>query len=170
MSYSRIYQLEDLPCYKHQDPGPAFAKLDEIIRNLLDTVVSTKYFSIALNNDRPSYYVGKLDSEKIDARTVLYVAVNADLPGLELVDVVPLRFKIGAPEDVEKLVLSAMPGVRLVYTPQVPAAVPMRPETYYFALDSKGALYDTMLKAQAISIYVPSGLRELALELIAICP
>ena len=170
MSYSRTYQLEDLPCYKHQDPGPAFARIDDMIRDLLDTVVSTKYFSIALNNDRPSYYVGKLDSGKIDSRTALYLAVNADLPGLELVDMVPVRFKIGAPEDVEKLVLSAMPGVRLLYTPQAPSGVPMRPETYYFALDAKGALYDTMLKAQAISIYVPSGMRDLALDLIAICP
>ena len=28
-----------------------------------------------------------------------------------------MRFKVGAPEDVDKLVLSAMPGVPLTYTP-----------------------------------------------------
>jgi type VI secretion system protein ImpJ len=90
------------------------------------------------------------------------------MPGLELVDIVPLRFKIGAPDDVEKFVLSAMPGVRLQHAPQVPAAVPVRPDTYYFTLENKGQMYERMLQAQSISIYVPSGINELRLELIAV--
>jgi type VI secretion system protein ImpJ len=102
-------------------PGPAFARLDAILRDLLDTVISSKYFSIALSNDRPSYHLGALDSGKINGQTTLYLGVSADMPALQLVEIVPLRFKIGAPEDVDKLVLSAMPGVRLVHAPQVPA-------------------------------------------------
>ena len=168
MTYSRSVKLEDLPAYAHQDPGPAFARLDQIIRALLDTVISSKYFAIALSNDRPSYHLGALDSGKINQQTTLYLAVSADMAAIELVDIVPLRFKLGAPEDVDKFVLSAMPGVKLVHAPQVPAAVPVRPDTYYFALENKGALYENMLKAQAISIYVPNGIRDLALELIAI--
>ncbi|MGC8165171.1 type VI secretion system baseplate subunit TssK, partial [Salmonella enterica] len=82
--------------------------------------------------------------------TSFYLAVNADLPAIELVDVVPLRFKIGAPEDVEKFVLAALPGVKLVHSPQVPAALPVRPDTYYFTLESKGAMYERMLQAQSI--------------------
>jgi type VI secretion system protein ImpJ len=81
---------------------------------------------------------------------------------------VPLRFKIGAPDDVDKFVLSAMPGVKLSHSPQVPAALPVRPDTYYFALENKGALYDRMLQAQSISIYVPSGINDLKLELLAV--
>jgi type VI secretion system protein ImpJ len=168
MTFSRGTRLEDLPAYAHQDPGPAFARLDAILRELLDTVISSRYFSVALSNDRTSYHVGALDSGKIDAHTTLYLGVAADLPAPQLVDVVPLRFKIGAPEDVDKLVLSAMPGVRLVHAPQVPSAVPVRPEMYYFLLENRGVLYDSMLKAQAISIYVPNGIRDLKLELIAI--
>jgi type VI secretion system protein ImpJ len=44
----------------------------------------------------------------------------------------------------------------------------VRPDTYYFVLENKGTLYENMLKAQAISIYVPNGIRDLKLELIAI--
>ena len=168
MTYSRSFKLEDLPSYLHADPGPAFARIDEIIRQLLDTVISSKYFAIALRNDKPSYHIGALDSGKINAQTALYLAVVADLPAVKLVEVVPLRLKIGAPEDVEKLVLSAMPGVKLVHAPQVPAAIPVRPGACYFVLENKGALYETMLKAQAISIYVPNGIPDLQLELIAI--
>jgi type VI secretion system protein ImpJ len=168
MTFSGTWTLADLPPYQHNDPGPAFARLHQIIRELLDTVISSKYFSIALSEVRPSYYHGMLDSGKIDDKTTFYIAVSANIPALELVDVVPLRFKVGAPDDVEKFVLSALPGVRLQYTPQLPAAVPVRPDACYFMLDAKGQMYERMLQAQSISIYVPSGLKELKLELLAV--
>ncbi|MBQ5949665.1 type VI secretion system baseplate subunit TssK [Massilia sp. ST3] len=168
MTYSRSVKLEDLPSYVHADPGPQFARLDGIIRELLDTVISSRYFTIPLRHERSSYYQGRLDSGKIDAQATLYLAVSADLPALQLVEVVPLQFKLGAPQDVDKFVLSALPGVKLVHAPQVPPALPVRPDTYYFVLENRGALYDAMLKSQAISIYVPTGLRDLRLELIAV--
>lgn len=168
MTYSKQYALIDLPAYRHDDPAPCFCALDAIIRDLLDTVISTKYFAIALSEEKPSYHLGKLDSGKIDQRTTLYLAVGAALPALELVEVVPLRVKVGAPDDVEKCVLSAMPGVKLTHAPQVPAAIPVQPDTYYFALEGKGMLYEQMLKAQSISIYVPAGIRDLRLNLIAV--
>ncbi|MFC0252267.1 type VI secretion system baseplate subunit TssK [Massilia consociata] len=168
MTFSKSWTLADLPPYQHDAPGPAFAKLHTIIRELLDTVISSKYFAIALNEVRPSYHIGMLDSGKIDEKTTFYIAVSAAIPALELVDVVPLRFKVGAPDDVEKFVLSALPGVRLTYAPQLPAAVPVRPETCYFILEAKGSMYERMLKAQSISIYVPAGMKELRLELLAV--
>ncbi|MET0264373.1 MAG: type VI secretion system baseplate subunit TssK [Duganella sp.] len=168
MTYSKQYTLVHLPAYQHDDPGTCFASLDHIIRDLLDTVISTKYFAIALVEEKPSYHLGKLDSGKIDQRTTLYLAVAAALPALELVEVVPLRVKVGAPNDVEKCVLSAMPGVKLTHAPQVPAAIPIQPDTCYFALEGKGMLYEQMLKAQSISIYVPAGIRDLRLNLIAV--
>ena len=168
MSYSKHYTLASLPAYAHAQPGAGFAELDHIVRELLDTVISAKYFSIALAETKPSYHLGKLDSGKIDQKTTLYLAIRASMPAIELVEIVPLRVKVGAPEDVDKCVLSALPGVKLVHAPQVPAAVPVRPDTYYFAVDNRGALYEQMLKAQSISIYVPAGIRDLQLELIAV--
>ena len=168
MTFSKSWTLADLPSYQHGDPGPAFSKLHTIIRELLDTVISSKYFAIALNEVRPSYHIGALDSGKIDDKTSFYISVAADIPAVQLVDVVPLRFKVGAPDDVEKFVLSALPGVRLQYTPQPPAALAVRPDTCYFLLESKGQMYERMLKVQSISIYVPAGMKELKLELLAV--
>jgi type VI secretion system protein ImpJ len=168
MTFSRSWTLADLPTYQHADPGPAFAKLHLIIRELLDTVISSKYFAIVLSEVRPSYHIGMLDSGKIDEKTTFYVAVSAEMAALELVEAVPRRFKIGAPDDVEKFVLSALPGVRIQHAPQLPAAVPVRPDACYFLLEAKGQMYERMLQAQSISIYVPSGLKGLKLELLAV--
>lgn len=168
MTFSKSYSLSDLPTYTHDQPTACFFKLDRIIRDLLETVISTRYFAIALSEVKPSFWNGRLESDKIDAATTFYLAVSSTMPAAELVDTVPLRIKMGAPDDVEKFVLSAMPGVRLSYTPQVPAAVPVRPGHYYFALENKGALYERMLKSQALGIYAPNNFPDLKLELIAV--
>lgn len=168
MTFSKTYSLVDLPVYNHADPGPEFLQLHTIIKDLLDTVISARYFAIALSESKPSYHSGRLDSGKINDRTTFFLSVSAGMPGLELVNAVPQRFKIGAPDDVEKFVLAAMPGVRLVHCPQVPAALPVKPDTYYFSIEGKSPLYERMLQAQSISIYVPSGIQNLQLELMAV--
>jgi len=167
MTFSKTYTLADLPAYDHINPGPALNRLDQIVRDLLETVISTRYFAITLNEVMPSFHQGRLESEALAQGTQLYLGVSAAMPPAELVDMVPARFKVGAPDDVDKLVLSAMPGVRLIHAPQVPAAVPVRPGSYYFTLEPRGALYERMIQAQAITIYVPSGMNDLRMELIA---
>ncbi len=168
MTFSRSFTLADLPAYRHDQPGPGFAKLDHIIRELLETVISTRYFAIALDEVKPSYHHGRLETDKITPATRFYLGVQAAMPPTELVEAVPLRFKVGAPDDVEKLVLSAMSGVPITHAPQVPAAIPVRSGAYYFALEPRGPLYERMLQAQTISLYVPSGIHDLRLELFAL--
>lgn len=170
MAFSRKTGVKDLPGYDHNEPGPAFARLDALLRDLVDTVISSKYLTIPLTQDatRPSYFEGRLPADAIGPKALLCLGVRADLPALELVALAPARFKVGAPDDVGRLVTSALPGVELVHMPQVPAAIPVKPNTYYFALEGKGVLYPNMLQVQAVSVYVPSGIRELSLEMFAV--
>lgn len=168
MTFSTQYALNDLPAYDHSAPGPAFDRLHRIIRDLLEAVISERYFHIPLAETKPSYYAGQLNSDRIDDRTEFYLCVGADLSPAELVEVVPIRFKVGAPDDVEKCVLSALPGIKLTHTPQVPAAVPVRAGQSYFALSTSGPLYERMLKSGSVMIYVPNGIRELKLDLVAV--
>lgn len=172
MTFSPKYGLADLPTYEHHDPAEAFTAIDRMIRDLIDTVISSRYFIIPLTVDdnKPTHYSGVLEPAQMENGTVLCLAVNADMAALELVAVVPLRFKIAAPAHVERLVGMALPGVELVHMAQVPAEVPVRPNTYYFSLEAKGALYEEMLKANAITVYAPAGMKGLRLELFGIVP
>ncbi len=168
LTFSKAYSLIDLPVYNHADPGPEFFRLDRIIRELVDTVISARYFNIALTQVKPAFYLGHIDSEKLTSNAALYLAVAADMPPAELVEAVPQRVKTGAPDDVDRIVSSAMPGVRLMAAPQVPAAIPVRPGCYYFAIEPHGPLYERMIAASAVMVYVPAVFRDLSLELIAV--
>ena len=169
MTFSDRYATADLPAYDHADPGVTFAQLDAVIRDLVDTVISARYFTIPLiaEDSRRTHFRGALDPTKLAQDTQLCLAVSADMPALELVSAVPIRFKIGSPDDIERIVASALPGIALTHMPQVPAAVPVRPDTYYFSVSTRNGLYENALKAEAIAIYAPSGMRELNIELIA---
>ena len=170
MTFSKTYSLGELPSYNHTDPGACFTRLDEMLRELLETVISTRYFAIALAETKPSFYTGRLDSGQITPATNFYLGVRAAMSPAELVSVVPPRFKIGAPDDVDKLVLSATSGVRLTHAPQVPGAIPVKPDFYYFLIEPRGPLYERMLKGQVMTIYAPSGIHDLQMELYALNP
>lgn len=168
MTFTKAHTLADLPTYDHDNPGPGFAALDVLLRDLLDTVISTRYFAITLTETRRSFHVGHLDSGKIDSKTAFYLSAKASMPNAELLEAIPMRLKLGAPDDVDKLVLSAMPGVRLSYAPQVPPAIPVQPGACYFLLDARSPLYERMLQAQSVAIYTPNGIPDLQIELIAV--
>lgn len=170
LAFSRKYTLSDLPLYEHADPAPGFHALNAIIRDLLDTVISSRYIVIPLtaSENGTRYQKGRLDPALVEGKAPLYVAVSANMSALNLVAEVPRQLKIASPDDIDSLVRSALPGLQLVHMPQVPLEVPVRPDTYYFSLESRGELYDAMLKAQSIAIYAPSTFAELKLELFAI--
>lgn len=168
LTFSRVYNLDDLPSYTHQSPLQGFYKLDEIIRELLDTIISTRYLSIQIKETKPSYWQGNLSSDKITRTSRLYIGINSSIPAHELVASVPMRFKVGAPDDVEKRVLAALPAISLTHISNVPSAIPVRSGVIYFALEPYGELYEQMLQQESICLYIPSGFSDLSLELIAV--
>jgi len=170
LTFAKSHTLADLPAYDHLAPGVAFQRLESVIRELLETVISTRYFTIPLTETKPSFHIGRLQSETISATTVFYLGASAAMPASELVEALLLRLKVGAPDDVDKFVLSAVGGVRLTHASQVPGAIPVRPGAQYFALEPRGPLYERMLQAQAITVYAPMGIAELKLELFALNP
>ncbi|WP_332877883.1 type VI secretion system baseplate subunit TssK [Massilia sp. S19_KUP03_FR1] len=168
MTFSKQWVLADLPAYQHGDPGPCFATVHRIIHELLGTVISNQFVDIALEQVRPCYYQGSYAGGKVTDTSTFYLAVAAAMPALELVQAVPLRFKVGAPDDVDNCVLSATPGVRLTHAAEPPTALPVRPGMCYFGLDVRGPMIERMKKAQTVSIYVPSTFAELKLQLFAL--
>lgn len=167
MTFSMQYHLSDIPDYDHAAPGVSLFRLDEMVRELLDTVIPDKYIPIALEQTKPSYFVGRLHDPRL-INADFYIAVHADMPGSQLIELVPRAFKVGSPEDIEVVVNSAMPGGLLDHAPRLPPAIPVRLDNHYFALEPSGVMYDRMMAAHAIAFYVPSGFQNLKIELMAV--
>ena len=168
MTFSSELTLGDIPAYNHENLTAVFDRLDTLIRELLETVVSNRYALIPLVNSKPTFFVGRLDSERLVEDVDYYLSVSSELPTTEVLDMVPLKLKAGSPDDVEKILNSALPGVRLVHATQTPVALPVRVGNHYFVLEPQGQIFERMCKSRSICIYVPQALLGLKLELYAV--
>ncbi|WP_426112479.1 type VI secretion system baseplate subunit TssK [Massilia sp. PWRC2] len=167
LAFSRRYSVDTFPAYDHENAAAGFLQLDTIIRDLIEVTLSSRYHVIELVKDaaRSNRHVATLSAELVNQTTLLGMAVSADLPALELVAAVPVRFKISGPADIDNIVQFALSGVKLNHMAQVPAAVPVRPNTQYFSLESKGDLYEAMLRSRTLSLEAPGGIPGLKIEL-----
>lgn len=168
LTFSSTRSLSDLPPYRHEHLFETFDTLDAGIRELLDTVVSCRHVVIPLDTARPSFHVGRLESDRLLDGVDFYVSVQGEMPAAPLIEAVPLKLKVGAPDDVDRILNSALRGVNLIHAAQTPAALPVRVGNHYFALEPRGAIFERMLQARSVCIYVPQTLADLKLELIAV--
>ncbi|RKG29631.1 type VI secretion system baseplate subunit TssK [Acinetobacter tianfuensis] len=169
LTFSTAYEIDQLPQYKHHNLRECFDQLDLILRDLLDTIISNRYISIALKETRPSYWLGSLESDKITRDTRMYLAVSSGtMPAHDIISYVPLRFKVGSTVDVEQRVMAALPAVNLQHLMQVPTAIPVRSGVTYFEVEPNGELYQRMLESESICIYIPAGFQDISIELIAV--
>jgi type VI secretion system protein ImpJ len=168
MTFSSTLSLGDIPAYDHLDLTQVFGKIDALLRELLETVISNRYAVIPLSNPKTSFYVGRLESDRLIENVDFYLSISSEMPAAHLLETVPTKLKVGCPDDVEKILNSALPGVRLAHAAQTPSAMPVRVGNHYFALEPQGQIFERMIKARSVCIYVPQALLELKLELIAV--
>ena len=168
LTFSSERTLADIPAYRHLDPAGTFQPLDRLLRELLDTVISSRYARVRLVEERPSFFTARLDAERLGGDCDFYLSVSGERPAAEILETVPLTFKVGSPDDVDRMLNSALPGVALSPVARTPAALPVRLGNHYFALDPAGPIFQRMLQARSICIYVPGSGPPLKLELIAL--
>ena len=169
MTFSTEAQLADIPAYDHVRADEVFAKLESMIRDLLDAIIPSRVVSIGLTHKTPTTWTGQfLDERIVEDAADWYLSVNTPMAPLELVEQFPRLCKIGAPDDVEHIINSALMGIPLKAVQRVPAAIPVRLDNQYFALESSGAAHAKMLAARACQIYLPASVPDAALELYAV--
>jgi len=169
ITFSTTETLKSIPAYDHRAPSTVFATLEELIRNLLDTVVPSRVVPIALEHGKPTVWQGKINEDRL-LEADFYLSVQSSLPAHALLEQLPRLCKAGAPDEVEQIINSAMTGIPLRTMSRLPAAIPVRIENQYFALDSAHPAFKRMLAARACQFYVPTSLPEVSLELYAVLP
>jgi type VI secretion system protein ImpJ len=169
MTFSTGAHLADIPAYDHARADEVFAKLEAMIRGLLDAIIPSRVVSIGLARKGPTTWTGRfLDERIVEGAADWYLSVNAPMPVFELVDQFPRLCKIGSPDDVEHIINSALLGIPLKAVQRVPAAIPVRLDNQYFALDSTSTTHAKMLAARACQVYLPASVPDATLELYAV--
>ncbi|OSI09237.1 type VI secretion system baseplate subunit TssK [Neisseria canis] len=159
----------DVDDYDHYDLYGTFSRLENKIRNLLDEVIPSPVIELSLEHIKTTQWRAQIFDSRIDEKAEFYLSAHSDaISFLDLQRQLPLVSKIGAPDEVERVINTAVIGVPLQLLNQTPPGLPFRMDNVYFKLDKHHPAFKRMMQAQACSIYMPASIARLQLSLYAI--
>ncbi|HBQ9029679.1 TPA: type VI secretion system contractile sheath large subunit, partial [Klebsiella variicola subsp. variicola] len=113
-------------------------------------------------------FIGAVGPAFFLKETMEEVAAIKDIPAWQVAEKFPALCQAGSPDDVREIYGAALKGIPLIPVSRVPAALPVRMENQYFALDIESHAAHEMLEQGVCMFYVPELLGALELELFAV--
>ncbi|PMZ85164.1 MULTISPECIES: type VI secretion system baseplate subunit TssK [unclassified Pseudomonas] len=170
LTFSLEHDVEQIPPYRHEHLESVFPPLLRMISTLLEASLPSRVIALTLEESAANRWQVRLDDARLRERDSadFYLSVRCRLPAAQLQSQFPRLCKIGTPDEVDQLVNAALDGVPLQSLSHVPAAIPLRLENQYFALDLNHAKGQAILDQGICAFYVPSTLSEVKLELFAV--
>jgi type VI secretion system protein ImpJ len=169
-TFSPSVNPRDLPRYNHTALSQTFVKLDEIIQELLKTVIPTGAVQIPLKRESESKYTGQIVDDQLLVGAQIYLAATAEIPEQQLVGELPQQAKISSMDRIESLLGLALPGVALVHRPVPPSPLRVKLGYQYFRLENQGTEdiqvhWEAIRSSRSIAIRIPNPKRFAGLKL-----
>ncbi|HCP4903288.1 TPA: type VI secretion system baseplate subunit TssK [Escherichia coli] len=168
LTFSLEHNVSAVPPYVHESPSTVFPPLFSLLSELLEASLPSRVIALDLGSLPGNRWKADLHDPRLREEADFYLSVRSSLPAHQVLHQLPLVCKIGAPDDVTLLINVALNGVPLVPLTSVPAALPLRLENQYFALDMHSDAAKTMLESGCCMIYTPGTMGDLKPELFAV--
>ena len=160
----------ELPAYRHDDLSACFESLDEILRNLLETVIASHAVSIGLTEVEPSVYGASIEEDRHLKAVQAFLAVRSTIPEADLIEKAPSLMKVASRDDIQRLFNQSVSGVGLTHIQEPPRALPVKLDYRYFRLDLSDPLWQAALRSRSVAVWIASQIPDPELELILILP
>jgi type VI secretion system protein ImpJ len=167
-TFSLEARPEDLPDYDHNDLGGCFTTLDQKIRRLIGAIIKEQFVAVPLELRDRFIWSGTVTEDQHFRNSQFFLAVSAKMGVDDLIRKVPQLIKISAPDDIQRLIRNALPGVILRHVPVPPAAIKLKLENQYFILNQGGALWDTIKLSRQIAVHAPGEIAEPKMEILIV--
>jgi type VI secretion system protein ImpJ len=167
-TFTMSQSVRDFPDYDHDNLGECFTALDLRVRELLETVLPSKCVTIPLQLTERLVWSGSIADERYLKDSQFILSVSASIAVDELIAKLPQLAKLSSPNDIGRLVRNSLPGVVLRHLPSPPSAVPVKLDNQYFSLVQSGSLWDALVQARAVSVFVPSEIADPKMELLVV--
>ena len=167
-TFTMTQSVRDFPDYEHENLGECFTALDQRIRELLETVLPSKCVTIPLHLTEKLVWTGSIADERYLKDSQFILSVSANMAVDELISKLPQLAKLSSPNDITRLVRISLPGIGLRHLPSPPSAVPVKLDNQYFGLVQSGPLWEALVQARAVSVFVPSEIADPKMELLVV--
>jgi len=170
VTFSPSIHPRDLPSYDHSDLSGCFTVLDEMLRELLETVIPKGFVSLSLSEVDQRVYAVALDHDEYFTAPRLFVAVRSEMETGRLLKSFPQLAKITSGSRVDRLIRKALPGLKLTYVPDPPGSIPVKLDHHYFEIQREGKEWEGVQEDRNLAAYVPSEFGDPSLELVILLP
>lgn len=160
--------VRDLPDYDHNALGRSFAELDLYIRGLLETALPSKCLVTPLQLQERLLWAGPLPDERQLEASQFLLSINSPMAVDELIAKFPRLAKVSGPDEISRLIRNSLPGVTLLHVPTPPPSVPVQLNNQYFRLVQTDPLWEGVLQARTINVFVPGEILAPRMELLTI--
>ncbi|WP_449433893.1 type VI secretion system baseplate subunit TssK [Pseudomonas putida] len=170
LTFSLDQDVDSIPAYQHANLETVLPPLMRAISTLLEASLPSRVIALVLEERSANRWQVSLSDPRLleHDSADFYLSVRCRLPAAQVQTQFPRLCKVGAPDDVDHLLNAALDGVPLQPLSHVPAAIPLRLENQYFALDLSHVKGRAMLAAGVCALYVPSTITDVKLELFAV--
>lgn len=158
----------DVPPYDPKDLTRTFIPLERLLLDLLGTVLPTRCVPVPLGKTREMLYAAQIHDDRLLHTATWYLAVSSDVPEAKVQVELPIKAKLSSTDQVDGLIIRALPGLGLEYVESPPSDVPVQQGKTYFRFVQSGEHWDAVLTTRSLSVYVPAEFSGLQLELMAI--
>jgi type VI secretion system protein ImpJ len=131
-------------------------------------VLPSKCVTILLELTDKLVWSGSIADERQLKDSQFILSVSANLAVDELIAKLPRLAKLSSPNEINRLVRNSLPGVVLRHLTSPPPAVPTKLDNQYFSLVQSGPLWDGIVQARAVSVFVPSEIADPRMELLVV--
>lgn len=167
-SFHEKHAPTEIPAYDHENPGPCFRQLGDLLKELLGEAAPSQCDSLPLEREGESLFTTRIPSPNMLTHGRLFLAVRADATEDQIQSSFPTLVKIAAKDRLQDLLMRAIPGLPIRHVAQPPAAIPTQVGRTYFRLEPSGEHWDAIVASLTLAIHVSPGLPQLGLELLAV--
>jgi type VI secretion system protein ImpJ len=170
ITFSPTAHPRDIPKYDHLNLKNTFVTMDQMIQELLKTVIPTGAVQIPLNRESESKFTAKIVDDQLILGAQLFLAATAEIPEGQLITEVPQQAKISSIDKIESLLGLALPGVPLIHRSVPPSPMRVKLGYQYFRLEDQGGPeiqqhLEAIRSSRTIAIRIPNPKRFAGLKL-----
>jgi len=165
--FSLEIEASAVPRYEHDQLGQTFELIEQQLRTLFDMAMPSKIAPIKLARESDVLYsIDAIDSSHLDCG--LYLAVKSDSEDPMWVKHFEKMIKVGSRSDIEMIVASALPGVRVAHTQRPPSNLPIKSGYEYFNIEKKGDYWEKLAADKTMGIFLSRDFAGATMDLLTV--
>lgn len=144
-----------VPPYAHEALGSVFADCERALGGMLSDALPSRMAGVTLTRETEALRVATGLSPTMLERATLFLAVRHDADDPAWVTAFARQIKIGAREDIEMILSSALQGVPVVHVQRPPNRLPIKSGYEYFRIEPSGDFWQRVLEHESLALFMP---------------